>query len=132
MFLLLYLHWLSSRSQHTFNEFHSINFTCPRVVLKKIRYLRYLQFTESYSQLSFWKENSFCSKDFVVTVCNSFTISHPELFLEKVFLKICSKFTGEHPCRSAILIKLQSNTKYGKLVIQNVFKRINSLFHISA
>ena len=26
--------------------------------------------------------------------------SHPEVFLEKGVLKICSKFTGEHPCRS--------------------------------
>ena len=34
--------------------------------------------------------------------------SHPEVFLEKGVLKICSKFTGEHPCRSAISIKLQS------------------------
>ena len=31
--------------------------------------------------------------------------SHPEVFLVKVVLKICSKFTGEHPCRSVILIK---------------------------
>ena len=31
------------------------------------------------------------------------------MFLEKDFLKICSKFTGEHPCRSVISIKLQSN-----------------------
>ena len=35
--------------------------------------------------------------------------SHPEVFLWKGVLKICSKFTGEHPCRSAISIKLQSN-----------------------
>ena len=35
--------------------------------------------------------------------------SHPELFLGKGVLKICSKFKGEHPCRSAISIKLQSN-----------------------
>ena len=28
--------------------------------------------------------------------------SHPEVFLEKGVLKICSKFTGEHPCRSEI------------------------------
>ena len=35
--------------------------------------------------------------------------SHPEVFLEKGALKICSKFTGEHPCGSAISIKLQSN-----------------------
>ena len=32
--------------------------------------------------------------------------SHPEVFLEKGVLKICSKFTGEHPCGSAISIKL--------------------------
>ena len=28
--------------------------------------------------------------------------SRPEIFLKKDFLKICSKFTGEHPCQSAI------------------------------
>ena len=32
--------------------------------------------------------------------------SYPKVFLEKVILKICSKFTGEHPCRSVISIKL--------------------------
>ena len=36
--------------------------------------------------------------------------SRPEVFLGKGVLKICSKFTGEHPCRSVISIKLQSNT----------------------
>ena len=29
--------------------------------------------------------------------------------LRKAVLKICSKFTGEHPCRSVISINLQSN-----------------------
>ena len=32
--------------------------------------------------------------------------SHPEVFLGKGALEICSKFTGEHPCRSAISIKM--------------------------
>ena len=32
-----------------------------------------------------------------------------EVFLRKGFRKICSKFTGEHPCRRVILIKLPSN-----------------------
>ena len=32
--------------------------------------------------------------------------SHTEVFLRKAILKICSKFTGEHPCRSVISIKL--------------------------
>ena len=31
------------------------------------------------------------------------------MFLGKGGLKICSKFKGEHPCRSVILIKLKSN-----------------------
>ena len=31
------------------------------------------------------------------------------MFLGKAVLKICSKFTGEHTCRSAISIKLLSN-----------------------
>ena len=35
--------------------------------------------------------------------------SPPEAFLGKGALKICSKFTGEHPCRIAISIELQSN-----------------------
>ena len=33
----------------------------------------------------------------------------PEVFSEKGFPKICSKFTGEHPCWSVISIKFQSN-----------------------
>ena len=33
------------------------------------------------------------------------------VFLEKDVLKIYSKFTGEHPCRSVILIKLFCNLK---------------------
>ena len=32
-----------------------------------------------------------------------------EMFLRKGVLKICSKFVGEHPCRSVISIKLQSS-----------------------
>ena len=35
--------------------------------------------------------------------------SPPGLFLRKGVLKICSIFTGEHPCRNVISIKLQSN-----------------------
>ena len=36
--------------------------------------------------------------------------SHPEEFLGKGVLDIYSKFTGEHPCRSVISIKLQKQT----------------------
>ena len=34
--------------------------------------------------------------------------SRPKVFLRKSVLKICSKFTEEHPCQIAISIKLQS------------------------
>ena len=38
-----------------------------------------------------------------------FRNGHPEVFLRKGVPKICGKFTGEHPCRSVISVKLQSN-----------------------
>ena len=38
-----------------------------------------------------------------------FRNSHSEVFLGKDVLKICSKFTREHPCRSVISIKLLCN-----------------------
>ena len=41
--------------------------------------------------------------------CNKIRSSHPEVFFEKGVLKICSKSTGEHPCRSVISIKLLCN-----------------------
>ena len=38
-----------------------------------------------------------------------FRSSRQEVFLGKGVLKTCSKFTGEHPCRSVISIKLLCN-----------------------
>ena len=38
-----------------------------------------------------------------------FRSSHPMVFLGKDVLKICSKFTGENTCRSAISIRLLCN-----------------------
>ena len=35
--------------------------------------------------------------------------SHPEMFVRNGVLKICSKFTGEHLCRSVISLKLLCN-----------------------
>ena len=39
----------------------------------------------------------------------------PELFLEKGVLKICSKFTGEHSCRSAISIRDNTHMTFMKI-----------------
>ena len=48
-----------------------------------------------------------------------FRSTHPEVFLGKSVLKMCSKFTEEYPCRSVISIKLQSNCKAA--YFQNIF-----------
>ena len=47
--------------------------------------------------------------DIDVLRINMYRISPPELFLRKDVLKICSKFTGEHPCQSVISIRLFCN-----------------------
>ena len=41
------------------------------------------------------------------SVC--FRSSHPQVFLGKAVLKLCTKFIGEHPCRGVISIKLLCN-----------------------
>ena len=62
-------------------------------------------------------------------ICSELKIrsSHPEVFLGKIVLKISSKFTGEHPCRSVILIKLQSN--FIETTLRHGFSPVN-LQHI--
>ena len=45
----------------------------------------------------------------VVHILLMYRSSHPEVFIGKGVLKISSKITGEHPCRSVISIKLLCN-----------------------
>ena len=52
-----------------------------------------------------WKEKIVIS----YSKLQMFRSSHPEVFLRKGVLVICRKFTGEHPCQSAISTKLQYN-----------------------
>ena len=54
--------------------------------------------------------------------------SPPEVFLEKGVLKICRKFTREHPYQSAISINLQSN--FVEITLQHGCSPAN-LLHIS-
>ena len=46
--------------------------------------------------------------------------SHSQVFLEKSVLKICTKFTGEHSCRSAISVNLVFSCKFAEY-FQNTF-----------
>ena len=52
--------------------------------------------------------------------------SHPEVFLGKSVWKICSKYTGEHPCRSTISIKLLCN--FIEIALQYGCSPINLLY----
>ena len=61
--------------------------------------------------LDFWALTKICSTVFTKKIGNVyfpryFRSMHPEVFLGKGVLRICSKFTGEHSCQSAISIKL--------------------------
>ena len=53
--------------------------------------------------------------------------SHPEVFLGKAVLKICSKFTGEHPRRSVISIKLPSS--FIEITLRHGWSPVN-LLHV--
>ena len=57
-----------------------------------------------------------------------FRSSHPKVFLRKGVLKICSKFTGEHPCRSVMSITLLCN--FIEIALWHVCSPVN-LLHIS-
>ena len=48
------------------------------------------------------------------------------MFLKKSVLKICCKLTGEHPCQSAILIKLRSN--FIKILLRHGCAPVNLLY----
>ena len=47
------------------------------------------------------------------------------MFLVKGVLKICSKFTGKHPCRNVISIKLQST--FIEITLRHGCSSVNSL-----
>ena len=75
---------------------------CQSLILSKVRGLMPVNLLEK----RLWR------KCFLVNFKSSLRTprcSRPEVLLGKGVLKICNKFTGEHPCRSAISIKLQSN-----------------------
>ena len=80
---------------------------------------------------------------FVVRILLKCRSSHPEVFLGKVVLKICSKFTGEHPCRSAIFeIALRHGcspvnllhifrTTFFKSTSEGLLLKVKSLHHLA-
>ena len=56
-----------------------------------------------------FRDKATCIDYYFLTYFTHFRSSRPEMFLRKNVLKICSRFTGERPCRSVISIKLLCN-----------------------
>ena len=61
-----------------------------------------------YKKAPPWMPDRILSKPLKATVLSLYK-RPPQVILGKGVLKICSKFTGEHPCQSVISIKLQGN-----------------------
>ena len=59
----------------------------------------------TYSSTASFKSAPLLLNNIVIT-CRS---SPLEVFLAKGVLKMCNKFTGEHPCRKVVAKQLQSN-----------------------
>ena len=71
--------------------------------------LVFQQTLDSPSQHQNYKNRGKSFPTFLFLSLRKVKSSRPEVFLRTGVLKICSKFTGKHPCRSAISIKLQSD-----------------------
>ena len=67
-------------------------------------------FCLAYFLLNTWTKGFFSTHLIHLTeTTGSIRSSSPEAFLGKAVLKICNKFTGEHPCWSVISTKLRCN-----------------------
>ena len=92
-----------------------INYSLQKIILTKE--LCSMRYNKCYRQISYYCQVRICSKLLIKALnvvfqlsCNAITrSSHPELFLRKDVLKMCSRFTREYPYRSLISVKLQSN-----------------------
>ena len=63
------------------------------------------------------------------TIDHFFRSSRTKAFLGKGALKICSKFTGEHTCRSVISIKVAKQSNFIEIALRHGCSPVN-LLHI--
>ena len=83
------------------------------------------------SYITFWHSSRNWSGNLLrfsfFSACMHFKSTRQKVFLWKGVLKICSKFTGEHPCRSAISKNLHNN--FIEMTLRHVCSPVN-LLHI--
>ena len=72
-------------------------------------------------------ENVRAVTDQISRLIDTYRNNRPEAFLGKVVLKICSEYTGEHPWRSTISIKLLCN--FIEITLRQGYSPVN-LLHI--
>ena len=82
---------------------------CSTILIQTVSFVSLANYSIEVRQANIlvtkWKNLSWNKASIISRVGSS----RPEVFLRKGVLKICSKFTGEDPCRSVISIKLLCN-----------------------
>ena len=117
--------WLVSEFFH-FSKVESVStFFLPRPVLSNWYYC--VIWCISSEKSPFVRKKLTSGKPALCFESAQFTSNRPDVFLVKRVLKICSKFTGEHPCWSVISIKLQSNPF--EITLRHGFSPVN-LLHV--
>ena len=87
-------------------------------------FIRYIRFSKNFAKTLKYTIMDLLSFYLVAPLCRS---SLTEVFLGKGVLKICSNFTGEHPCQSVISIKLLCN--FIEIIVWHTCSPVN-LLHI--
>ena len=82
-------------------KLHNKIYIEQNVILSSLEFLIYWMQPVLYIKVNRVLDNWFCIV-LIRSQWSSFRSSHLEVFLRKGVLKICSKFTGEHLCRSVI------------------------------
>ena len=103
--------------------FNDYNVSIMGIVKEKNKF--HLSFIDLSLPQSWWL--TLALSRHLINIFATTSSSHSEMFLGKGVLKVSSKFTGEHSCRSVISIKLQSN--FTEITLRHGCSPIN-LLHI--
>ena len=76
------------------------------IILMQYEYLRYIDIVF----------------DLMKNLTAFFRSSHPQVFLGKGVPKICSRFTGEHPCQSVISIEITLRHGYSPVNLLHILR----------
>ena len=93
-------------SEHLFLRAHQKGCFCNYIITKVFNYVK--EYTNKKCSCSFRKHERFIYLKVTIDLNGARKLQQMHKCLKKGVLKICSKFTGEHPCRSAISSAISS------------------------